>query len=96
MYDKQTEGIFAVAVASKATKPWIVEFVKNFLKDLGYGQLKIAIQCDGAKELQSLRRAVANSRESPIVPIDVPAREGKADGGMERAVRTWAGQLRTL
>ena len=29
-------------------------------------------------------------------PIDVPARESKANGGMERAVRTWAGQLRTF
>ena len=96
LYDNETEGIFAVAVASKATKPWIVEFVKNILYELGYGQLKIAIKCDGAKELQELRRAVANSRESPTVPIDVPARESKANGGMERAVRTWAGQFRTL
>jgi hypothetical protein len=75
LYHNETEGIFAVAVASKATKPWIVEFVKNILYELGYGQLKIAIKCDGAKELQELRRAVANSRESPTVPIDVPARE---------------------
>ena len=30
------------------------------------------------------------------MPIDVPAGESKANGGMERAVRTWARQLRTL
>ena len=28
--------------------------------------------------------------------MDVPARESKANGAMEKAVRTWAGQFRTL
>ena len=96
VYDNEKEAIFAVAVASKSTKPWIIDFVKNILYELGYGQLKISIKCDGARELQELRRAIGNSREAPTVPIDVPARESKANGGMERAVRTWAGQLRTL
>ena len=27
LYDNETEGILAVAVASKAATPWIVEFV---------------------------------------------------------------------
>ena len=90
LYDNETEGIFAVAVASKATKPWIVKFVKKVLYELGYGELKIAIKCDQAKELQELRRAVANSRTSPTAPMDVPVRESKANGAMEKAVRTWA------
>ena len=81
VYDNETESIFTVAVASKATKPWIIEFVKTVLYELGYGQLKVAIKCDGAKELQEIRRAVANSRTSPTVPIDVPVRESKANGG---------------
>ena len=63
-----------MAVASKATKPWIVELVKNILYELGYGQLNISIKCDGARGLQELRRAIGNSREAPKVPIDVPAR----------------------
>ena len=96
LFDNATEAIFAVAVPSKATKPWIVEFVKSVLYELGYGQLKIAIKCDQARELQELRRAVANSRTVATVPIDVPVRESKANGGMERAVRTWSGQFRTL
>ena len=36
VYDNETEAIFAVAVASKSTKPWIVEIVKNILYELGY------------------------------------------------------------
>ena len=30
------------------------------------------------------------------MPMDVPARESKANGAMEKVVRTWAGQFRTL
>ena len=78
VYHNETEAIFAIAVASNSTKPWIVELVKSILYDLGYGQLKISIKCDGARELQELRGAIGNSRESPTVPIDVPARESKA------------------
>ena len=50
LYDNETEAIFAIAVSSKATaKPWIVEYVKNVIYELGYGDLKIAIKCDQAK-----------------------------------------------
>ena len=52
--------------------------------EFGYGELKIAIKCDQAMELQELRRAVANSRTSPIVLMDVPVRESKANGGFEK------------
>ena len=63
---------------------------------MGHGELKVAIKCNGARELQDLRRAVANSRTSPTVPMDVPARKSKANGAMEKAVCTWARQLGTL
>ena len=50
LYDNETEAIFAIAVSSKSTaKPWIVEYVKNIIHELGYGELKIAIKCDQAK-----------------------------------------------
>ena len=50
MYDNETNSIFAIAVPSKEVKPWIVEHVKNVLYELGYGELKIAIHFDGARE----------------------------------------------
>ena len=96
LYDNETEGIFAISVASKQTKPWIVEWTKAIIYELGYGEIKIALKSDGARELHELRRAVAGSRSAPTIPIDVPTKESKGNGGMERAVRTWAGQYRTL
>ena len=50
----------------------------------------------GAKDLQDLRRQVSSKRTAPTVPLDVPTRESKGNGAVERAVRTWEGQFRTL
>ena len=50
--DNETEAMFAIAVVSKSTKEWIVEFVKQVVYELGYSELKVAIKCDGAEELQ--------------------------------------------
>ena len=38
VYDNETEGIFAISVPSKATKPWVVEYVKSVIYELGYGE----------------------------------------------------------
>ena len=46
--------------------------------------------------MHELRRAIAATRDQPTVPLDVPGRESKGNGGMERAVRTWEGQYRTV
>ena len=52
LYDNETESIFAIAVQSKSTKTWVVEYVKNVLHELGYGEVKVAIKCDQARELK--------------------------------------------
>ena len=49
IYDNETEAIFAIAVPSKAVKPWIVEYVRNIIYELGYAEVKIAIKIDRAK-----------------------------------------------
>ena len=43
LHDYETEAMFAIAVASKSTKEWIVEFVKQMLYELDYNDLKVAI-----------------------------------------------------
>ena len=68
----------------------------NILNELGYGGIKVSIKCDAAPDLRALRRQVMAKRASATVPIDVPARESKANGAMEKAVQTWSGQFRTL
>ena len=96
LFDGDTEAIYAIAVADKTAKPWVVEYVHNVLVELGYGGVKVAIKVDGAKDLHELRRLVTARRTAPTVPLDVPTRESKGNGAVERAVRTWEGQFRTL
>ena len=96
IFDGDTEAIYAVAVADKTPKPWVVDYVAKVIEELGYGGIKISIKCDAAPDLRALRRFVSAKRSSPTVPIDVPARESKANGAMEKAVRTLSGQFRTL
>ena len=51
LYGNETEAIFAIAVSTHSTaKPWIVEYVKNIIHTLGYGELKIATKCNQAKK----------------------------------------------
>ena len=42
MFDSETEAIYALAVAEKACKPWVVEYVSNALSELGYYGVKVA------------------------------------------------------
>ena len=96
LFDSDTEASYAIAVPDKAAKPWIVEYIVNILIELGYGGVKIAMKHDAALELRELRRQVSARRSAQTVPIDVPVRESKANGAVEKAVRTWEGQFRTL
>ena len=74
----------------------MVDFVVNVLSELGYAGVKVAMKHDKAPELLDLRRQVSARRAAPTVPIDVPVRESKANGAVEKAVQTWQGQFRTL
>ena len=56
----------------------------------------MALKSDAAPELRELKKLVAAKRSCPTVPLEVPARESKANGAVERAVRTWQEQFRTL
>ena len=40
LYDNETEATFAIAVASKSTKEWILEFVKQVLYKVFCSDLK--------------------------------------------------------
>ena len=53
LHGNETDAILAIVVASKATSsPWMVVYVKNAIYELGFGELEIAIKCDGGRELQ--------------------------------------------
>ena len=92
-----TKSSYSVHVPWKLIEAEVfVITVHSCYNELGYSEMKIALKSDGARELHELRSAVAGSRVHPTIPIDVPVKESKGNGGMERAVRTWSGQYRSL
>ena len=44
----------------------------------------------------ALKKSVAIMRQAPTVSIETPVRDSQANGNAERAVRTWAAQMRTM
>ena len=66
------------------------------INELGYEAVKIAMKNDGAPVLKELRRLVSAKRSQPTVPLDVAVRESKGISAVERAVRTWTGQFKTI
>ena len=70
--------------------------MSNAFSELGSSGVQVALKSDAAPELRELKNMVGGKRYSPAVPLEVPVRESKANGAVERAVRTWQGQLRTL
>ena len=70
-------------------------YVCNVLNELGYSGL-MWHKSGAAPELRKLKKLEAAKRSCPTVPLEVPARESKANGAVERAVGTWLGVIRTL
>ena len=96
IYDDHSGSLYAVAVASKQYEDCLADYLKAILDELGYAGTRVAIKCDNAPELVRLRAEVTARRQAPTIPIAVPVKESKGNGAVERAVRTWQGQFRTL
>ena len=95
-YDHDSKGIWALAVDQKgATRP-SVKWVTNKIDESGCAGTAITLRSDQEESIIPLKKAVAVHRQAETVMLESPVRDSKANGAAERAVRTWAGQLRTL
>ena len=95
-YDNDSHGIWALAVAAKgATKP-SVQWVKGNIDEAGCSRTPVSLRSDQDESIMPLKRAVAVYRQVETVMLESPVRDSKANGAAERAVRSWAGQLRTI
>ena len=88
--------MLVIALSSKEYKEWIAQYLVSFISELGYGGVRIAIKCDQAPELLKFRMQIAARMTAATVPINVPVKESKGNGAVEKAIRTWQGQFRTL
>ena len=96
MYDADSEAIYCLPVATKGVNSYVVQCVKSVIDELGYSDVRIALKNDAAPELIQLREQVRQIRNAPTASIDVPVQESRMNGAVERAVRSWEGQFRTI
>ena len=73
-----------------------MRWVAETIEEMGYGGTKAILKSDQEPATLSLKKAVAVARQAETCPIESPVRESKANGAMERAIRTWQGQMRAL
>ena len=54
------------------------------------------MKSDQEPAILDLKKDVAIKRQTKTVMVDSPVRESKSNGAVDRAVKTWQGQFRTL
>ena len=88
MFDSNSKGLWALQADSKAVTKHLVKFVADRLDDAGYAGVKVTLTSDQEESMLALKKAVAVTRRAETCPIESPVRESKANGLMERLIRS--------
>ena len=95
-HDRQSKGIWAMVVDHKGAQESSVRWLKNKIKESGHSGTKVTVKSDQEVAIVALKKAVAIKRQAETVLIESPVRDSRANGTIERAMRTWAAQTRTM
>ena len=95
-WDGGHRALWALPVDHKGADDYVVNWLVKKIEEAGYGGVPITIKTDQEPAIMALKRAVAIRRQAVTTPIESPVRESKSNGAVERAVRTWQSQFRTL
>ena len=96
VYDDDKEALWTLPAGQKGPNEQSVKWSIDRLEDSGYIGKAITVKSDQEEAIIALRRAISAARIGDTVPINSPVRCSKSNGKMERAVRTFQGQLRVL
>ena len=94
--DHQSKAVWAMATSTKGPTDSAVKWLTKKIDQAGYRGIKVVLKSDQEESIMALKRAVAIVRQAPTVNIESPVRDSQANGNAERAVRTWAAQVRTI
>ena len=96
-YDNDKGAIWALEVEHKGVDSGVgVSWLVDRLEAAGYAGMKITIKSDQEPSILSVKNAVAVKRGCETALIESPVRESKSNGQVERAIRTWRDQYRTM
>ena len=94
VFDDSKEAFWTMPAGQKGPTEGGVKFCVDRLEDSGYVGEAITVKSDQEESIVALRRAISAARVGDTVPINSPVRCSKSNGEMERAARTFQGQLR--
>ena len=96
VYDHSKFGLWTLAVERKGPDESVVKWPTEKMEECGYTGARLTIKSDQEPSMIASKRAVALRRKAETPLIESPARESKSSGKIERAIRKWQGQFRTL
>lgn len=95
--DDSTDAVWAMQVDSKGVEAGVgVDWLFGKLEFAGYSGMRITIKSDQEPSIMALKRAMVVKRAAETCLVESPVRESKSNGKVERAIRTWRDQFRTL
>ena len=95
--DRITGAIWALEVDGKGVDTGAgVKWLNEKLNMAGYSGVKVTLRSDQEPAILALKDALALERKAETAFIESPVRESKCNGLVERAIRNWRDQYRTL
>ena len=96
VYDNCKEAFWTLLVSQKGPAGSVVKWSIGRLEDFGYIGESITTKSDQEESIVALRKAIPAARVGDTVPINSPVWCSKSNGKIERAVRSFHGQLWVL
>ena len=81
---------------SKGPTDQAVTWIDKKLEEAGYSGVGLTFKSDQDPAILALKKAVAFRRQAVTTPMESPVRELQSDGTIERAIRSWQAQFRTI
>ena len=92
-----TNAIWTLQVDAKGVETGVgVEWLHKKMFFAGHLGMRITLKSDNEPSIVALKKALAIKRQCPTGLIESPVRESKSNGRVERAIRTWRDQYRTM
>ena len=96
-YEHKTKSLWVLEVEHKGADTGVAaDWLVEKLQIAGYGGVKVTLKSDNEASIIALKTAIAVRRKAETALIESPVRESQSNGHVERAVRTWRDQYRTM
>ena len=97
MHDKRSKAVAGIYAGKKGVVEWVGKWVTEVIEDWGYGNMSIIMKSDQENAIKALKKHVAEKRVNvETIMEESPKKDSASNGAVERAIRTWAGQFRTI